>query len=107
MGSRAATVPSVIYLGDDGTVLVGEAAERRGTSSPERVVREFKRRIGDSVPIMVGDLCVTPESIFATVVRWVVDRTQEREGEAPESVVVSHPASWGDYKTGLIRDALA
>ncbi|UNK46308.1 Hsp70 family protein [Arthrobacter sulfonylureivorans] len=71
------------------------------------MVREFKRRIGDSVPIMVGDLFVTPESIFATVVRWVVDRTQEREGEAPESVVVSHPASWGDYKAGLIRDALA
>ncbi|HXF02238.1 MAG TPA: Hsp70 family protein, partial [Arthrobacter sp.] len=100
-------MPSVIYLGDDGTVLVGEAAERRGTSSPERVVREFKRRVGDPVPIMVGDLFVSPESIFATVVRWVVDRTQEREGEAPESVVVSHPASWGDYKTGLIRDALA
>ncbi|MFT4470442.1 Hsp70 family protein [Arthrobacter sulfonylureivorans] len=107
MGSRAAAVPSVIYLGEDGTVLVGEAAERRGTSSPERVVREFKRRIGDAVPIMVGDLFVTPESVFATVVRWVVDRTQEREGQAPESVVVSHPASWGDYKIGLIRGALA
>ncbi|MEV7649346.1 Hsp70 family protein [Arthrobacter sp. NPDC089319] len=107
LGSRAAAVPSAIYLGDDGTVLVGEAAERRGTSSPERVVREFKRRIGDSVPIMVGELFVTPESIFATIVRWVVDRTQEREGEPPEGVAVSHPASWGDYKTGLIRDALA
>ncbi|WP_240691858.1 Hsp70 family protein [Arthrobacter sp. CAU 1506] len=107
MGSRAAAVPSVIYLGEDGTVLVGEAAERRGTSSPERVVREFKRRIGDAVPIMVGDLFVTPESVFATVVGWVVDRTQEREGQAPECVVVSHPASWGDYKIGLIREALA
>ncbi len=35
---------------------MGEAAERRAIDSPDRVVREFKRRIGDETPIIVGDL---------------------------------------------------
>ena len=47
------------------SVLVGEAAERRAIDQPERVVREFKRRIGDETPIIVGDLSVAAEDIFA------------------------------------------
>ena len=40
LGARGAAVPSVLFLGEDGEVLVGEAAERRILSDPERVVRE-------------------------------------------------------------------
>ena len=38
----------------DGGVVVGEAAEQRGASDPSRLVREFKRRVGDPVPLVVG-----------------------------------------------------
>ncbi|MCU1635705.1 MAG: hypothetical protein JWQ68_944 [Cryobacterium sp.] len=107
LGLRTSAVPSVIFFGDDGRVMVGEAAERRGSSHPERLVREFKRRMGDQVPIVVGDLSVAAEDILAIMVRWVVDRAEEREGLPPEVVAVSHPASWGDYKTSLVRLALA
>ncbi|AUI50193.1 Hsp70 family protein [Arthrobacter crystallopoietes] len=107
LGVRGGSVPSVIFLGEDGQVLVGEAAERRGTTHPDRLVREFKRRVGDAVPIVVGDLSVAPEDIVATMARWVVDRAQEREGEPPAAIAIAHPASWGGYKTDLIRQALA
>ena len=107
LGVRGGAVPSVIFLGEDGHVLVGEAAERRGTTHPDRLVREFKRRVGDAVPIVVGELCVAPEDIVATMARWVVDRAQEREGEPPAAVAIAHPASWGGYKRDLIRQALA
>jgi molecular chaperone DnaK (HSP70) len=33
LGDRASAVPSVLYLGDDGSVVVGEAADRRALSS--------------------------------------------------------------------------
>ena len=56
LGSRKAAIPTVVYLGEDGGVVVGEAAERRAIDRPDRVVREFKRRIGDETPIIVGDL---------------------------------------------------
>src|SRR5690349_1906948 len=53
LGSRTAEVPSAIYFAPDGTVLVGEAAVRRGAADPARLVTEFKRRIGDPVPLYV------------------------------------------------------
>ncbi|PZS39759.1 MAG: Hsp70 family protein, partial [Pseudonocardiales bacterium] len=46
LGTRSNAVSSVVYLGPDGEVIVGEAAERRAVTLPDRVVREFKRRIG-------------------------------------------------------------
>ena len=39
LGSRKTAVPTVVYLGDDGHVVVGEAAERRSIEQPERVVQ--------------------------------------------------------------------
>jgi molecular chaperone DnaK len=107
LGPRGGVVPSVMYLGDDGHVLIGEAAQRRGVGRPDRVVREFKRRIGDTVPIVAGGLSVAPEDIFATMVRWVVDRAEEREGAPPAAVMLAVPSSWGDYRLTLVREALA
>jgi len=106
LGSRSSDVPSVFFFGDDGQVLVGEVAERRGLDRPDLVVREFKRRIGDSVPIVVGEQVRQPEALYAQMARWVVDRAEEREGGGPEAVILTHPASWGDYKTALVRAAL-
>ena len=107
LGSRKAAVPTVVYLGDDGGVVVGEAAERRAIDQPDRVVREFKRRIGDETPIIVGDLRVAAEDIYAVLAQWVVERAEEHEGEAPAVIAVSHPASWGEHRLGLVRAALA
>ena len=107
LGSRRTAVPTVVFLGDDGGVLVGEAAERRAIDHPERVVREFKRRIGDQTPIIVGELSVAPEDIFAILAQWVVERAEQHEGEPPAVIALSHPASWGEHRRGLIRAALA
>ena len=107
LGSRKAAVPTVVYLGEDGGVVVGEAAERRAIDRPDRVVREFKRRIGDETPIIVGDLSVAVQDLFAVLAQWVVERAEEHEGEPPSVITVSHPASWGEHRLGLIRTALA
>jgi molecular chaperone DnaK len=54
LGNRAQAIPTVVLLRDDETVLVGEAAARRAATEPLRVSREFKRRLGDPTPIIVG-----------------------------------------------------
>ena len=41
------------------------------------------------------------------VARWVVDRAQQHEGAAPAFIALSHPATWGEHRLGLIRTALA
>ena len=107
LGLRGSAMPSVVYYPEEGPVLVGQAAERRGLDSPVRVVREFKRRIGDSVPISVGTLSLVPEDVFATVASWVADRAAEREGEPPSDIILTYPATWGSHRTSVVRDALA
>lgn len=106
LGTRATATASVVHLGDAGRWLFGDAAERRAQETPELVVREFKRRLGDPVPLVVAGQRHKPEAIAAQVVRWVVDRVVEQEGEAPSALTVTHPASWGSYKRSLIAQAI-
>src|SRR3954471_17941037 len=106
LGTRNATVPSVLFLPPDGTVVVGEAAERRALTDPDRAVREFKRRIGDPTPVVLGGRAWAPEELSARLVRWVVDRVAEREGGPAGSIAVTHPASWGTHKKELLARAL-
>src|SRR3954471_8251777 len=106
LGTRAATVPSVLFMAADGGIVVGEAAERRALTDPDRVVREFKRRIGDPTPVVVGGRPWAPEELSARLVRWVVDRVAEREGGPAGSIAVTHPASWGAHKKELLARAL-
>jgi molecular chaperone DnaK len=101
LGSRSPVVPSVLFLPGDGSVVVGEGAERRALTDPNRVVREFKRRIGDDIPLLVDGEGYPAHHLAATLVHWVWQRVVEREGEQPERVALTYPAGWGPYKTGL------
>jgi molecular chaperone DnaK len=106
LGDRTAAVPSVVLLREDETFLTGEAANRRGLTEPNRVAREFKRRIGDTTPIMLGGTPHSAESLTARLLRAVFDEVVRREGGPPASVCVSHPANWGPYKTDLLGQAV-
>src|SRR3954447_25024277 len=106
LGNRALQVPSVLFRTDEGFV-VGEAAERRGSTEPRRLVREFKRRLGDPVPVLVDGVPFSAESLSATLLRWVVDVVTRRQGEPPAGLVLTHPASWGEYKLDVLRQVAA
>ncbi len=105
LGTDGAPIPSVVFLRDDGEVLVGDAAERRATSEPARAAREFKRRLGDPVPIVIGGVAQPVESLMAHLLRDIVRRATEQEGEPPSVIVLTHPANYTDFKTGTLRDA--
>lgn len=105
LGNRTATIPSVVFLTDDGVVLTGEAANRRAVTEPGRVAREFKRRIGDPAPMLVGGTPYSAESLSAQLLRWVIQHVTDAEGAAPDRVAVTHPANWGPYKLDLLHQA--
>ena len=65
LGNRAATIPSVVFLTEGGEVLTGEAANRRAVTQPDRVAREFKRRIGDPTPLLLGGSPYSAEALSA------------------------------------------
>jgi actin-like ATPase involved in cell morphogenesis len=105
LGGRAAVIPSVVLLRSDETFVTGETAARRALSEPDRVAREFKRRLGDTTPLLLGGVPYSAEALTARLLRSVVDDVTAREGGAPALICVSHPANWGPYKTDLLRQA--
>src|SRR5690349_4490877 len=62
LGTRSATMPTVVVATPDGGLLVGEAAERRALELPERTARQFKRRLGDTTPILLGGTPYSPQA---------------------------------------------
>jgi actin-like ATPase involved in cell morphogenesis len=106
LGARAAEVPSVLFLAPDGSVLVGEAASRHAPFEPGRVAREFKQRIGNPTPLVIGGTAYTAEVLAAKMLRWVVDHVEELQGGRAQRIVITHPASWGPYKRDLLRQAV-
>lgn len=105
LGTRAVSVPTVVCLADD-RLLVGEPAARRAVTDPLRVAREFKRRVGDPTPLLVGGSPLSAELCMARVVEWVVAHVSATEGEPPAGLALTHPANWGAYKLDLLRQAV-
>ena len=102
LGSRSSSIPSVVFLRDDGLFLAGDAASRRAVAEPNRVAREFKRRVGDPTPILLAGTAHSPESLMARLLSAVLGAVAEREGAFPDRVTVTHPANWGPYKLDLL-----
>jgi len=105
LGVSSPTLPSVVLLRADGAVLVGEAAERRGVAEPGRVAREFKRRLGDPAPLILGGTPYGADALTGHLLRAIVAIVAEREGEQPAKVVLTHPVNYGPYKLDMLREA--
>ena len=103
--SHRVTVPSVVFADGD-NVVYGTAAESRGATNPAGMAREFKRRLGDPVPIVLSGSPYSADRLVALFVRWVVDSVTAQIGEAPARVVVTHPANWTEFQLHLLSTAL-
>mgnify|MGYP006197055517 CR=1 FL=1 len=106
LGYHSALVPSAVLITSANETLVGDAALRRGQSEPERLARFFKRRIGDSVPMILGGSPLSAETLTARLLRAVVDRVVEQQGERPSQVAVTRPANWGPFKQDRFDQAV-
>jgi len=106
LGDRGPTVPSVLCLQPGGEFLAGDAAERHAVTDPQRIARQFKRRLGDPTPLVVGDASLPAEVLTSRLLRWVIDTVVRiRGGERPSSIVLTHPANWGPFKRDLLDKA--
>ena len=106
LGQQSATIPSIVVLRSDGEVLTGEAAEHRALAEPTRTGREFKRRLGDPTPIILGGTPYGAEALLAHLLRGIVVRVSEQLGGPPAAIALCHPASYGEYKIDLLRQAV-
>ncbi|HXS87215.1 MAG TPA: Hsp70 family protein, partial [Mycobacterium sp.] len=95
LGDRLVATPAVVYLREDGVLLTGEAAGSRAVSSPDRVGRDVKRRLGNPTPLILGGQPFDVTELLGTLLRDVIEKVVKTEGEPPERVLLTHPANWG------------
>src|SRR3989449_683528 len=126
-------VPSIVSLGDDGTVYVGREAQRRLLTAPGRTVYSVKRFMGRGVEdvrhdaamlpfrvsgeaggvvrIGIGEREFTPPEISAFVLRELKHRAEEHFRERGEfdfevdRAVITVPAYFNDAQRTATRDA--
>ncbi|MEK6442273.1 hypothetical protein [Pseudonocardia sp. T1-2H] len=106
LGERSMDAPTVLFLGEDGTVTAGESAQDRAAAEPDRAVREFTERIGSPEPIVVAGVTWPAEELCARMVRWVVNEVAEQEGGPADAVAIARPASWTTHQQDLLAGAL-
>ncbi|XVV04451.1 Hsp70 family protein [Actinosynnema sp. CA-248983] len=100
LGGPGGGVASSLQLMADGTFGVGEPGDPRWTATG------FGARVGDGVPVVLGDEPFTAEELTALMVSWVAGQVAAREGEQAQRIVLSHPVGWGTHHKGLMHQAL-
>ena len=96
LGEHSAAMPSVLYWGASGPPLVGDAAVRAAATDPSRAAREVRPRVADPTPLLLDGAPFAATALLGAMLRRVVDLVAEREGGAPDGIVLTHPATWGD-----------
>jgi len=103
LGSAGPAMPSVVAV-VDGAVVAGAAAMRTAALDPTLAAQEFKRRFGDTVPIVVAGTPYGAETLTGHLLAHVV-AAASGEGRTLAGVTLTHPAVWGEYKLDLLREA--
>ena len=106
LGNRSAVIPSVVYVRPDGSFLAGEAAVSRLVTAPDRVAREFKRRVGDPTPIDLAGERVSAEALMAAMLPPIIEAVAAREGGPADRLALTHPANWSQAKVDGVVSAL-
>jgi Fe-S protein assembly chaperone HscA len=91
-GSGDALVPSIVSVGEDGTIFVGREAQRRLLTAPSRTVYSVKRFMGRGIEDVRGEAGLLPFRIGAP--------RQARGGPSDESRA-------GEPETGVLRIGIA
>ncbi len=100
------SVSAAAFVDPNGAVVTGRSAELLGSELPENLIRDYLRRVGDAVDIVIGDRCIGAETILAAVIGHAVRGATQRWGCPPVRVCVTHPAQWGSYRIGVLAQAL-
>jgi actin-like ATPase involved in cell morphogenesis len=101
----SATMPSAVFAGDNGQLVVGRDAERRARLDPSRFEPNPKRRI-DEGTLLLGDTVVPVTDALAAVLRRVIEETSRQlGGDRPDEVRLTHPAQWGPVRRNVLLSA--
>jgi len=88
--------PSVVYIAEDGTPVVGREAKEKALVEPENSFLEVKRLLGQNAELTVRDKVYSPVDIAAMIIRYLTDCAQKHAGQSIDSAVITVPAYFTD-----------
>ena len=103
VGNR--TTPSVVSLGGDGEVLVGQSARNQAVSRPEMTVQNVKRLIGTAEYCSLGDQRYAPEEISALILEQLRSDAEAYLGTSVKECVITVPAHFSQAQRLATREA--
>ena len=105
LATHQVVVPTLLFArGDD--VVFGTSAGVRGQGEPAGLAREFKRRVGDTVPIVLSGTPYPAAWLVALYAAWMVETVTSQFGEAPAAIAVTRPANWTVFQLNALQQSL-
>lgn len=98
-------MPSAVFAAADGTLFVGQEAERQAAIDPARYEPNPKRRIDEGELLLGNSVLPVVDVVRAVLSRAVGEARQVAGGTPVDLLVLTHPADWGAVRTRVLRQA--
>ena len=92
------SLPSAVFVEDDGNILVGQAAMNSRKHKPQNFHKEFKRDLGQDIPVLLGGRSFKPEELYTELFRHMKERAEKLTEEPIDRAYLTYPASYGKQR---------
>ncbi len=92
------SMPTAVFVEEDGSIQVGQAALNSRRHTPQNFRMEFKRNLGEDTPILLGGRSFKPEDLYTEIFRHMKARAEKVTGEPVGRAILTYPASYGEMR---------
>ncbi len=99
-------MPSVVFLEEDGQLLVGQTASDLAIGRPDRAIQTPKERLHNQTPVVIAGQSITAIDLTAAVLARTLEAAVAFQGSYPTASRLTYPAMWsGPLKSRLLEAA--
>lgn len=98
-------LPSAVFAAADGTLFVGQEAERHAAVDPSRFEPHPKRRIDEGSVLLGSNVLKVGDVVRAVLQRTVGEARRQAAGAAVDLLVLTHPGDWGNVRIRELHNA--